>query len=289
MSLPEHKTYRMAAVCGFCRGVKQALRQFQALCEASDEPVYVLHELVHNCAVTEKMRAQGAVFVERLSEVPPGARLLIGAHGVSEEVERQARSEFRVEDATCPRVKSLQRAAASLRPDQALIMLCKKGHPEAVGVIGHAGTRQVYPISGPDEVSALPELSAPVLLVQTTMSGELTLQVEKALQKRFSQVIFHGNICNASEQRQQAVSQLARQSDLVLVVGSQHSSNAAELVSAAAVWTTAYLIENAAALATQDLAGFRKIGVSAGASTPDELIDAVRRYLEEQGYREELG
>ena len=281
----QKKRFFTAGVCGFCHGVRRAISIFEQACSEHKSKIYVLHELVHNTFVSRNMLLCGAVFVDSIDDIPAGAVAMIGAHGVSPQLEKLMRERFTVIDSTCPRVKTLQTMAENVKPDEELIMLCKKGHPEAVGVLGYSGTEKIYPVLDVQDAANLPELKNAVLLSQTTMSGAFVRDMHELLKKRFPELEFIGNICDASSKRQSSVEKLAENCRCVLVVGSPHSSNAAELVGVAErCGVAAYLVENGNAVTSDMLAGADTVGVTAGASTPDELIDDVKKRLSALGY-----
>ena len=281
----DSKKFITSPVCGFCRGVRMALAVFEETCCKYGKPVYVLHELVHNKFVSSCMRENGAVFVEDIKDIPAGAVAMIGAHGVGKDVEQEMQSRFTVVDTTCPRVRALQIFGSRIKQDQELVFLCKKGHPEAVGVLGHAVTEHIYQISDLHEAAALPDLKNPVFLSQTTMSGELVENITQVLKKRFPNLETHGSICDASSRRQRSAEGLAAKSDAVLVVGSTNSSNAAELVNVVErCGKKAWLVEDGNSVALEMLSCVDVLGLTAGASTPDDLIEDVKRRLVELGY-----
>ncbi len=279
---PERKLF-IASCLGFCHGVERALALFQSAVESSPEPLsavesspeplYVLYELVHNRAVSAQMRQQGAIFISSLEQAPPGSRLLLGAHGLPREMLAQIRQKnLRVIDATCPLVKKLHTLASEIAPDETLLLLGKAGHPEAIGILGHSGSRNSYLIQSESELEALPMLNKPVLLTQTTLNHRLVQATREAFSRRFPDGRSPVNICNASSARQQAIEALARQAELVLVIGSKHSSNANRLCECARqAGSAAQLIEDAEGIpeAVQNL---HRLGLGAGASTPEYLI-----------------
>ena len=279
------KIFLTASSCGFCRGVRNALEQFEKALADHGTPVYVLHELVHNNFVTGSMAARGAVFVSSLSDVPDNSTLLIGAHGVPEKVMLEAKQRFNVIDATCPRVLALQKMAGGIPAAGELVMLCKPGHPEAEGVMGHSSTGKIYPVSSVEDAQKLPDLVSPVLLSQTTVSGKLVEQVTEYLRSRFPGIRTSSRICDASSRRQQSVDALAKRCDCIIVVGSKHSSNAYELYKLAqACGVKSYFVDSPENVTDAMLAGHSAIGITAGASTPDELIDGLKERLKEFGF-----
>lgn len=280
MTKPERQLV-IADCLGFCRGVEHALALFQSAVAASSEPLYVLHELVHNHAVSEQMRQQGAVFVSSLDQVPAGSRLLFGAHGVPRALHEQARQKgLRVIDATCQLVKKLHALAATVPPEATLLLLGKAGHPEAIGILGHSSSPDARLIQSLEELEALPPLHQPVLLTQTTINHNEVQAVREAFSRRFPDGRCPVSICAASRQRQDAIEKLARQTELVLVIGSSHSSNARRLCECAIqAGTRALLIENADSI-PEAVQSVHRLGLSAGASTPEYLIThTVERLL----------
>jgi 4-hydroxy-3-methylbut-2-enyl diphosphate reductase len=196
-----------------------------------------------------------------------------------------AQRRFTVIDATCPRVLALQKFAGKVPAESELIMLGKPGHPEAEGVIGHSSTEKVYMISSLEEAKALPEMSSPVLLSQTTVSGELLEEVKSCLAEKYPGIVFSSRICDASDLRQQAVKVLATRCDSIIVVGSKHSSNACELYRIAGKFAQkACMVDSSKDIAPGFLDGCTSVGITAGASTPDELIDGVKSFLTGCGY-----
>lgn len=281
----QSKKFITSAALGFCGGVKKAVSVFESARREYSGCIYILHELVHNNFVTRKMTANGAVFVDDPADIPDNSLVMIGAHGVACAVENELRKRCRVLDATCPKVKALQKQSSEVHEDEELVMLCKLGHPEAVGVLGYSGTGKIYPVSNIMDVKSLPELQKPVLLSQTTVSRELVSDAERILKQRFPNLRFTGNICDASSRRQRAAEKLAAVCQHVFVVGSSHSSNAYELVKVVkACGTTASLIDDCNCIDPEKLNDISIIGITAGASTPDELINDVKARLTVLGY-----
>ena len=279
------KFFLTASARGFCRGVRGALEHFEKALAEHNAPVYVLHELVHNKFVTSKMTAQGAVFVSSIEDVPNGSVLLIGAHGVATSVMQESKKRFTVIDATCPRVLALQKIAEKISQDSELVILGKPGHPEVDGVIGHSATDKIYVVSCLEDAEKLPVLNSPVLLSQTTVSGELVTAVQTYLTEKYPNITTSSRICDASERRQQAVKRLAEKCDCVIVVGSKHSSNACELYQLAKkVAEKAFMVDSRDEISEEMFSGCLSVGITAGASTPDEVIDGIADYLIECGY-----
>ena len=280
-----NKKFIVSRVCGFCSGVKWAIASFDDTCAKYGTPVYVLHELVHNTFVSDSMRKSGAIFVDDIKDIPDGSVVMIGAHGVGNALKNEMLSRFTVVDATCPRVKALQQQAAKVAPEQELILLCKKGHPEAEGVVGHIVTDHVYPVADIADVELLPNLKSPVFLAQTTVSCKIVDDVKALLKKRFPVLKMSASVCDASYKRQNSAVALASLCELVFVVGSAHSSNAAELVNVVqSCGKKAFLIDDGKAISPDMLDKIKTVGITAGASTPDKLIEDVKNRLISLGY-----
>ena len=276
----------LASVSGFCQGVEHALQLFDEALRRHGAPIHLLHELVHNRHVTEEMARRGAVFVSDLDEVPDGSVLLLGAHGVSRRIEEEAgRRRLRaVLNATCPFVARLHRLAASLRPDEDLVLYGQPGHPEAIGIIGHAGTERCHIISGPEDATRLGPLHRPMLLIQTTMSHESAERVVAAMRGTYPDLRCVTDVCHASRQRQAALEQLCREAAAIVVIGSPHSANANRLVEVArAHGRRAWLVENADSL-PPDVWRETSLGLIGGASVPPDLLLRVRDALLAGGF-----
>jgi len=284
--IPVSGTLVMSQVLGMCGGVRRALSRIDALLDAGEQ-VAVLHEPVHNRYVTAGLQKRGVIFAGSVEEVPPGAVLVIGAHGAAPEIAAGAeRRGVRIDDTTCPLVKKLQQAAAAVLPEEELVFFGKADHPEAVGVLGHAGTAKIYVIGGAGEVAELPELRRPVLLVQTTSGVASAAAVEAALRQRFPALKSFENVCAASRERQQAVLDMAEKVEAVIIVGSPESANANRLREVAErAGAAGWLIGSADELPVAELLKYRVVGLSAGASTPDILINETAKKLESLGFR----
>ena len=282
------KILLLAAPRGFCGGVRNAVAAFNRSLAERGAPLHVLHELVHNRLLTAELTRRGAVFVEDVSAVPPGAAVLFGAHGVAALTTSAARLRgLEIIDATCPLVRRLQEAAARLTPDDTLIMLGHRGHPEVEGVIGHAGTRRIFVVETPDAAAGLPKLKTPTVLVQTTLNHTAVDALFQILKRRFPDLRRGGDICAASRRRQLAVEFIARRSDLTVIIGSRHSSNANRLrETAEAAGCAAILIDRIAELPEKIRNRLPdRIGLSAGASTPDDLIREAADFFNSRGFR----
>ncbi|MDB5405722.1 MAG: 4-hydroxy-3-methylbut-2-enyl diphosphate reductase [Rhodospirillales bacterium] len=272
---------------GFCAGVERAIEIVERALEKYGPPIYVRHEIVHNRHVVERLRAKGAKFVDELDEIPPGSVTIFSAHGVASAVEDAAAERgLPVIDATCPLVSKVhsegQRYA---NQDREIILIGHAGHPEIEGTMGRISGR-VHLISKPDEVERL-EVSNPARLAfitQTTLSVDDTRSVIDALKARFPSIVGPDtkDICYATQNRQRAARDLARIVDLVLVVGAPNSSNSNRLREIAADHgVPSYLIEDAKALDLKWLEGVEAVGITAGASAPDELVqDLIGRLRE---------
>ena len=274
---------------GFCAGVERAIEIVERAIEKYGPPIYVRHEIVHNRHVVERLRAKGAHFVDELSEIPPGSVTIFSAHGVAQAVEEAAEDRnLPVIDATCPLVSKVhsegQRYAAQGRE---IILIGHAGHPEIEGTMGRINGK-VHLISRAEEVAALrvsnPEKLA--FITQTTLSVDDTRAVIDALRERFPTIVGPDtkDICYATQNRQRAARELAEVVDVVLVVGAPNSSNSNRLREIAAEHgVPSYLIEDARALDLAWLKGAESVGITAGASAPDELVQNLIARLRELG------
>ncbi len=284
---------RLANPRGFCAGVDRAIEIVNRALEVFGPPVYVRHEVVHNRFVVEDLRARGAVFVEELHEVPDDAIVIFSAHGVSRAVQDEAgRRELKVFDATCPLVTKVHMEVIRYsREGRESILIGHEGHPEVEGTMGQYDRRHggdIYLVEDEQDVADLqvrnPEKLA--FVTQTTLSVDDTARVIDALRERFPSI--HGprreDICYATTNRQDAVRQLALECDLVLVVGSPNSSNSNRLRELAErCGTPAHLIDEPGQIDPAWLAGKRSVGVTAGASAPEELVKRVVSHLQSLG------
>jgi 4-hydroxy-3-methylbut-2-en-1-yl diphosphate reductase len=282
---------------GFCAGVVRAIATVEGALATFAPPVYVRRAIVHNAHVRATLSAAGAVFVDELDEVPEESVVVFGAHGVAASVRRQARDrDLRVVDATCPLVAKVHREVRRYRRNgYEVVLIGHAGHDEVVGTLGQAAGVQL--VEDASDVAGL-RGSCPVACVsQTTLRPQDVAPVIAALRRRFPTLAqpAAADICYATSHRQAAIEWLSGQVDVVLVVGDATSSNSHRLrEAAAATGCPAYLIGTAAELEDAWLAGARVVGVSAGASTPDELVRAVVRRLcrdgaivEEKAFMEE--
>jgi len=279
---------------GFCAGVDRAIEIVKRAIETLGAPIYVRHEVVHNRFVVDDLRQRGAIFVEELDEVPDHATVIFSAHGVSQAVRNEARDRgLKVFDATCPLVTKVHlEVARHCRAGRDVVLIGHAGHPEVEGTMGQwlaeAGQGAIYLVEDRDDVAAL-QVGQPENLAyttQTTLSVDDTRDVIEALQAKYPAIQGPRNddICYATQNRQDAVRELAEQADLVLVVGSPNSSNSNRLRELAErEGVEAYLIDGAHEIDPRWVEGRRHIGVTAGASAPDVLVQGVIDRLRELG------
>jgi 4-hydroxy-3-methylbut-2-en-1-yl diphosphate reductase len=275
---------------GFCAGVTRAIAVVERALELHGAPVYVRHEIVHNRTVVEDLRAKGAVFVDEVDDVPPGGVVIFSAHGVARRVVDGAEGRgLEVIDATCPLVRKVHiEGRRYARDGREIVLIGHAGHPEVEGTMGNVDGR-VHLVATPEEVDRL-EVADPervAFVTQTTLSVDDTRDVIRRLRERFPAVVGPdtNDICYATQNRQRAVRELAGLVDLVLVIGSKNSSNSNRLREIAAeAGVPSHLIDRAEELDPAWLAGVRTVGVTAGASAPEalvqELIGHLRRFGE---------
>lgn len=274
---------------GFCAGVERAIAIVERALEQYGAPIYVRHEVVHNKFVVDSLRTKGAIFIDDLADVPAGATLIFSAHGVPQAVRHDAGSRgLRVFDATCPLVTKVHVEVAKMRDaGREIVMIGHKGHPEVEGTMGQSegGMHLVETVA---DVQTL-QVSDPEKLAyvtQTTLSVDDAQTIVDALRARFPTIVGpkRDDICYATQNRQDAVKFMAPRSDLVLVVGSPNSSNSNRLREVAEQFgVPAYLIDNAGQIDPSWLDGRKRVGVTAGASAPEVLVDAVIARLRELG------
>lgn len=284
---------KLASPRGFCAGVDRAIDIVNRALDLFGAPIYVRHEVVHNKFVVDQLRARGAVFVEELSEVPDNVVLIFSAHGVSRAVQDEAaRRSLKVFDATCPLVTKVHMEVAKLaREGTACVLVGHRGHPEVEGTLGQYDTAhggQIYLVENVEDVAALAVRDDTRLgyVTQTTLSMDDTAAIIEALKRRFPAISGprKDDICYATQNRQDAVRQLALECEVVLVVGSANSSNSNRLRELAArCGAEAYLIDNRENIQSAWFHGKTRIGITAGASAPELLVQEVRAYLEERG------
>jgi 4-hydroxy-3-methylbut-2-en-1-yl diphosphate reductase len=274
---------------GFCAGVDRAIEIVERALEKHGAPIYVRHEIVHNRYVVDDLRARGAVFVEALDEVPPGGTVIFSAHGVSKAVRREAEMRgLKVFDATCPLVTKVHvEVAKMLKAGYEIVMIGHRGHPEAEGTMGQADSH-IHLVETVADVAGL-RIADPAkvaYVTQTTLSVDDAEQVVAALRARFPRIRGpkKADICYATQNRQDAVKLMAPRCDVVIVVGSPNSSNSNRLREVAHnIGTEAYMIDRAADLRPEWIAGKHRIGVTAGASAPEVLVNDVLARLKELG------
>ena len=266
---------------GFCAGVERAIAIVERALEQFGAPIYVRHEVVHNKFVVEGLRARGAVFIEALSDVPAGATLIFSAHGVPKAVRDEAAARgLRIFDATCPLVTKVHVEVSRMRAEQReIIMIGHKGHPEVEGTMGQS-LDGMYLVESVQDIATL-QVQDPKRLAyvtQTTLSVDDAAVIVAALRERFPEIVGpkKDDICYATQNRQDAVRELAQNCELVLVVGSVSSSNSNRLRELAELLgRKAYLIDRAEHIDASWLAGAPRIGVTAGASAPEVLVEEV--------------
>ena len=274
---------------GFCAGVDRAIDIVEHALAKFGAPIYVRHEIVHNTHVVEDLRSRGAIFIEDLNDVPEGATLVFSAHGVPKEVEYEAqRRGFQVFDATCPLVTKVHVEVAKLHKEgYEFIMIGHKGHPEVEGTMGQLPSGIHLVEDEEDVLKVQPAQTTKLAVVrQTTLSVDDAAQIMAAVKARFPQVREpkQQDICYATQNRQDAIKVLSPQVDLVIVVGSPSSSNSNRLRDVAAKYgTPSYMVDHAGELQAQWLEGKAKIGLTAGASAPDVLVQQVIQRLRELG------
>jgi 4-hydroxy-3-methylbut-2-enyl diphosphate reductase len=273
---------------GFCAGVDRAIEIVERALVKHGRPIYVRHEIVHNTYVVNDLRAKGAIFIEDLAEVPPGATLVFSAHGVSQAVRREAAERgFQVFDATCPLVTKVHVEVAKLAKEgYEFIMIGHKGHPEVEGTMGQLSDG-IYLVEDVADVARVrPRGTKLAVVTQTTLSVDDAAEILAAVKARFPHVREpkQQDICYATQNRQDAVKVLAPAVDIVIVVGSPTSSNSNRLRELAQrLGTAAYMVEGAEDLQPQWFEGRRRVGLTAGASAPDILVQQVIARLRELG------
>ena len=279
---------------GFCAGVDRAIEIVNRALDSLGAPIYVRHEVVHNQFVVNDLRARGAVFVDELDEVPAGATVIFSAHGVSQAVREEAAARgLKVFDATCPLVTKVHiEVIRHCRTGRDVVLIGHQGHPEVEGTMGQwlkeGAEGNIYLVENVEDVMRL-EVSQPehfAYTTQTTLSVDETRDVIAVLRQRFPKIIGprHDDICYATQNRQDAVRELSAQCDLIFVVGSVNSSNSNRLRELAERnGARAYLIDGAQDILPEWLAGASQIGVTAGASAPEILVQGVIAHLQALG------
>ncbi len=277
----------LAAPRGFCAGVNMAIESLEAALRLFGAPLYVYHEIVHNRYVVRSFRDRGVVFIDDLNQVPEGAHLLFSAHGVAPEIRRIARQRrLTAIDATCPLVTKVHLEAVRFaREGYKILLIGHAGHDEVIGTIGEAPDAMIL-VQTEDEVDRL-KLSADAkvaYLTQTTLSVDDANRIIRRLQARFPQLVgpAKDDICYATQNRQEAVRALCAEADLILVVGSQNSSNSQRLRELAAeCGVPAHLIDGVDDLDASWFTGVQTVAVTAGASAPESIVEECLDYLRE--------
>ncbi|MBN3727580.1 4-hydroxy-3-methylbut-2-enyl diphosphate reductase [Burkholderia sp. Ac-20379] len=276
---------------GFCAGVDRAIEIVERAIAMHGAPIYVRHEIVHNKYVVEDLRKKGAIFIEELEEVPPGNTVIFSAHGVSKAVRDEADVRgLRIYDATCPLVTKVHVEVAKMRQDGVdIVMIGHKGHPEVEGTMGQV-ERGMHLVESVEDVLALelPDPERVALVTQTTLSVDDAAEIIGALKKKFPAIREpkKQDICYATQNRQDAVKFMVPQCDVVIVVGSPNSSNSSRLREVAEKrGVDAYMVDSPDQIDPAWVAGKRRIGVTAGASAPEVLAQAVIARLRELGVR----
>lgn len=273
----------LSAPRGFCAGVVRAIQIVEIALERYGSPVFVRHEIVHNKYVVDALRRKGAAFVEEINEVPNDSTVIFSAHGVAPDVWEEAKTRgLNIIDATCPLVTKVhvesKRYAAE---DYDIVVVGHEGHPEVIGTMGQSPNRSQL-IEDTDAARAVEvrDPSKVVALTQTTLSLDDTQEIMDVLRERFPNVVARNDICYATTNRQEATKELAKRVDLVLVIGAQNSSNCNRLREVAEeAGIPSYLIDDASEIDPAWLEGVARIGITAGASTPEALVEQVIDHL----------
>lgn len=272
---------------GFCAGVTRAIEIVEKALVKFGAPIYVRHEIVHNKFVVEDLRKKGAIFVEEISDIPEGSLVIFSAHGVSNQVESDAKNKnLKIIDATCPLVSKVHREAKKYEEqDFEIILIGHKGHPEVEGTSGRV-KKSVILVSNETEASEV-QIKNPhkiAYVTQTTLSVDDTKKIVNVLENRFPEMqrgLATKDICYATQNRQDAVKELAKQVDLLLVLGSQNSSNSNRLRDLGAESIPSYLINGAIDIDCEWLENVENIGITAGASAPEVLVEEVIARIKE--------
>lgn len=274
---------------GFCAGVDRAIEIVERALEKFGRPIYVRHEIVHNTHVVNDLKARGAIFIEELDEVPAGATLVFSAHGVSQAIQREAeRRGFRIFDATCPLVSKVHVEVAKLHKEgYEFIMIGHKGHPEVEGTMGQldSGIHLVEDVADVARVQPA-QTDKLAVVTQTTLSVDDAAEITAAVKARFPKIREpkQQDICYATQNRQDAVKLMSRQVDAVVVVGSPTSSNTNRLRELAErLGVPAHMVDDASELRDEWFAGRTRVGVTAGASAPEDLVQGVVQRLKALG------
>ena len=286
----DRKKVVLASPRGFCAGVVRAIDIVNLALEVYGQPIYVRREIVHNKFVVNELRQKGIIFVNELDEVPIEGRVIFSAHGVAPEISADAiKRRLKVIDATCPLVNKVHREAVKYAGmGYTIILIGHSDHDEVIGTLGEA-PESIMVLDPEDDIKGLevPDPKKVVYLTQTTLSLNDTRAIVDRLRQRFPLITSPASedICYATQNRQSAVLDLARKAELILVVGSANSSNSCRLVEVAqGAGTPAYLIDDIENIKLAWLEGVRRIGLTAGASAPEDLVERVTNYLNGLGY-----
>lgn len=291
MNNPAEKQLLLASPRGFCAGVRRAVAIVEEVLQRRpDKPVYVFHEIVHNTKVVQDFTARGVIFVNSIAEIPAGEVVIFSAHGVSKEVENEAgKRGLTVIDATCPLVSALHsEAIKKTAAGEFLVLIGHPEHPETIGTLGRIADQQMAAVA--ETAEDVKKLNPPPgcrisALTQTTLNNTAIAPVLEELQKRFGYITLSNRRCYATENRQNAVKMIAEQSELVLIIGSKHSSNSRELCKVAQnAGCEAILIDSPDEIPFERLESISTIGLSAGASAPPELVDNTLQILSQKGF-----
>jgi 4-hydroxy-3-methylbut-2-enyl diphosphate reductase len=285
------KGVRLAAPRGYCAGVDRAVITVEKALDLYGAPVYVRKQIVHNKHVVSDLESRGAVFVEELHEVPEGATVVFSAHGVSPTVHDEAKARgLKTIDATCPLVTKVHHEAKRFaKDDYDILLIGHAGHEEVEGTSGEA-PEHIQLVQGPEDVAniVVRDPSKVAWLSQTTLSVDETMETVAAIRERFPELLDppSDDICYATQNRQLAIKEIARDADLVIVVGSGNSSNSVRLVEVAleAGAAAAYRVDDASEIDDAWLEGVAHVSVTSGASVPEALVEGVLGYLAERGY-----
>jgi 4-hydroxy-3-methylbut-2-enyl diphosphate reductase len=279
----------LAAPRGFCAGVDRAIDIVNLALQLYGTPVYVRKEIVHNAHVVQELRGRGAVFVDELDEVPDGGRVIFSAHGISPQVRAQAAAKgLQVIDATCPLVTKVHLEALKFTRDgRWIILVGHAGHDEVIGTMGHVPGRMAL-VGSVEEAERVevPDSERVSVITQTTLSIDDTRDIIAVLRRRFPKAVFppKDDICYATQNRQMAVKDMAGVVDLLLVIGSPNSSNSMRLVEVAqAAGVRAYLIDDISEMDPRWLEGVRTVGITAGASAPEHLVQEAVEFFRRMG------
>ena len=284
------ETVILATPRGLCAGVEMAIETVERALQRHGPPIYVFHEIVHNLHVVRDFTRRGVRFVQSLDEVPPGAKLIFSAHGISPAVWQQARAKNLaiIVDATCPLVEKVHREVRKFAAmDYSIILIGHENHDEIVGTSGEAPQKiQIVGSAGEAETIKVADPDKLVVLTQTTLSVDDTREMIEILRRRFPRLITAAkeDICFATQNRQDAVKQLAERVDLVLVIGSRNSENSNQLCKVVRdQGKPSYLIDDHHAIDPAWLVGVTRVGITSGASVPEHLVQQAADYFRQQG------